>query len=52
VTERDFLGLFDQRVSPFDTPSARDKPRSFECEENLLQKLDRDVLAIRNFMAL
>lgn len=52
MTKCDLPGLFDQRVSTLDTPSACDEPRSFECEEDLLQKFDRDALAIRDFMAL
>lgn len=52
LTERDLVRLFNQVISSVYPTSAGDEPSSFECEKNLLQEFNRDVLAIGNIAAL
>ena len=52
LTECDFVRLFNQVISSVYPTSAGDEPSSFECEKNLLQEFNGDVLAIGNVVAL
>lgn len=52
LTECDLVRLFNQVISSVDPTSARDESSSFECEKNLLQEFNGDVLAIGNVVAL
>ena len=52
LTEGDLVRLFNQVISSVDSTSAGDEPSSFECEKNLLQEFNGDVLAIGNVAAL
>jgi hypothetical protein len=52
LTEGDLVRLFNQVISSVYSTSAGDEPSSFECEENLLQEFNGDVLAIGNVVAL
>lgn len=52
LSECDLVGLFNQVISSVYSTSAGDEPSSFECEKNLLQEFNGDVLAIGNVAAL
>lgn len=52
LTECDFVRLLNKDISSLHPTSAGDEPRSFECQENLLQEFNGDVLASGNVVAL
>lgn len=52
LTECDLIGLFNKDISSVHPTSAGDEPSSLECEKNLFQKLNRDVLASGNVVTL
>ena len=52
LTEGDLARLFNQVISSVYPTSAGDESSSFECEKNLLQEFNGDMLAIGNVVAL
>jgi hypothetical protein len=52
LTERDFLGGFDQAVSPADASTTGQKSGVLERKKNLLEKLNRNSLTRSDFMTL
>ncbi len=52
LSECDLPRVLNKCVSPFDPASAGDKPRSFEREQDLLQKFDRDMLTRHDVLSL
>src|SRR5574337_1707697 len=52
LTERDLVRVFNKDVSSVHTASAGDEPSSLECEKNLFQEFNRNVLASGNVVTL
>jgi len=52
LTECNFFRLFNKDISTIDPTSAGNESSSFECEKNLLQEFNGDVLASGNVVAL
>lgn len=52
LAEGDFARLFNQCVPTVDATAAGNKPRSFECKQNLLQKFDRNMLTSHDVLSL
>ena len=52
LTEGDVLRLFDQPIPSLDPSAAGENACPFECQEDLLEKLDRNVLTCSNILPL
>lgn len=52
LAKRDLVRLFDKDISSVHAASAGDESGSLECEKNLFQEFNRDVLASSNVVTL
>lgn len=52
LSHRQVAGWLDQRIAAVDAPLAGDEPGALQREENLLEKLDGNLLSLADFMSL